>query len=77
MSDGKIHEWSDLDLVIIKDTDKSFYERVREVATICDSDVSVHFFVYTPQELTQLKQEGHFFVNHEVIDKGMVLYERA
>jgi uncharacterized protein len=76
MSDGTIHEWSDLDLVIIKETEKPFYERLREVATLCDSDVSVHYLVYTPQEFHRLQQDGHFFVNHEIIKKGVVLYER-
>ena len=77
MSDGNIHEWSNLDLVIIKDTDKSFYERRREVATLCDSDVSVHYFVYTPAEFRRLRRSGHFFVNHEILQKGRVLYERV
>ncbi len=77
MSDGNIHEWSDLDLVIIKDTEKPFYERLREVAVICESDVSVHYFVYTPEEFRRLQGSGHFFVNHEIIEKGRVLYERV
>lgn len=77
MSDGSIHEWSDIDLVILKETEKSFYERLREVASICDSDVSIHYFVYTPQEFSRLRRAGHFFVNHEIIEKGKVLYERV
>ena len=57
-------------MVIIKDTENPFYERLREVAAICDPDVSVHYFVYTPQEFRRLQRSGHFFVNHEIIEKG-------
>jgi len=77
MSTENLHQWSDIDLVIIKETAKPFYERLREVAALCNPDVSVHYFVYTPEEFRHLRESGNFFVNREMVDKGKSLYERA
>lgn len=38
MADGTVGEWSDIDLVIIKDTPLPFLQRLKEVALLC------HFF---------------------------------
>lgn len=70
MSTGEIHEWSDLDIVIIKETNKGFYDRLREVAQMCETDVGIQYLVYTPEEFEHLRQESRFFVNEEIVKTG-------
>ncbi len=48
MASGTVHEWSDLDLAIIKDTPLPFLQRLKEVALLCLVPVGVDYFVYTP-----------------------------
>jgi predicted nucleotidyltransferase len=76
MASGEIHEWSDLDLVIIKETTTPFLQRLKEVALLCLSRVGVDYLVYTPNELTEMIAERNHFILTEVLKKGKVLYER-
>src|SRR3989304_10192700 len=54
MAQGSVGEWSDLDLVIIKDTSLPFLQRLKEVALLCRPRVGVDFLVYTPNEFAQM-----------------------
>ena len=77
MAGGDIHEWSDIDLVIVKDTPKRFLARLKEVALLCRAPVGVDYLVYTPQEFDQLASDGdNLFFRHEILEKGRVLYEQ-
>jgi predicted nucleotidyltransferase len=77
MASGEIHEWSDIDLVIVKDTSKRFLARLKEVALLCRAPVGVDYLVYTPQEFDRLAHDkGNPFFQHEILEKGHVLYER-
>ncbi|MDW8327701.1 MAG: nucleotidyltransferase domain-containing protein [Anaerolineales bacterium] len=71
-----VSEWSDLDLVIIKKTDKPFVRRLREVALLCRPTVGVDFLVYTPEEWAQLIADRNPFVVGEILRRGIVVYER-
>src|SRR5262245_9352793 len=74
---GAIHEWSDLDLCVIKWTEKRFIERLEEVGLLTLPRVGCQILVYTPQELEAVKQQGHYFFVDEILGKGKVLYERG
>jgi predicted nucleotidyltransferase len=77
MAGGEIHEWSDIDLVIVKDTPKRFLARLKEVALLCRASVGVDYLVYTPQEFDRLAADkGNPFFQREILEKGRVLYER-
>jgi len=76
LADGDVGEWSDLDLVIVKETSKTFLQRLREVALLCRPTVGVDFLVYTPQEFADMIADGNPFIIEEVVRKGKVLYER-
>lgn len=76
LAEGKIHEWSDIDLVIIKDTNKRFMDRLKDVALMCDYNVGVDFFVYTPAEISDAINGENDFIRDEVLKKGKLLYER-
>jgi len=73
---GQVDEWSDLDLVIVKDTQASFLDRTRQVLELLKPQVGVDVLVYTPQEFEQLSRE-RAFVRQEIMVKGKVIYERG
>jgi predicted nucleotidyltransferase len=76
LAKAEVGEWSDLDLVIIKDTSKPFFQRLKDVALLCQPSVGVDFLVYTPAEFSQMLAENNPFILEEIIRKGKVLYER-
>jgi predicted nucleotidyltransferase len=73
---GQVSEWSDLDLVIIKETKTRFLDRTRRVLELLKPQVGVDVLVYTPQEFEQLSRE-RAFVRQEIVAKGKVIYERG
>lgn len=76
MAIDQIGEWSDLDLVIIKDTEKRFLDRTKEVIQLLQPRIGADILVYTPEEFARLSQE-RAFVRDEIVRKGKVLYERG
>lgn len=75
MAAGDTGEWSDLDLVIVKETERRFLDRTKEVMQLLRPRVGVDILVYTPAEFEQLCRERPFF-RTEIVGKGKVLYER-
>jgi uncharacterized protein len=70
-----VGDWSDIDLVIIKNTPLPFLQRLKEVALLCDAPVGVDYLVYTPAEFEQMIAEENPFIMQDVLQKGEVLYE--
>jgi len=67
---------SDIDLFIIKDTDKKIIERVSEVERLfSDRLLPLDIRVYTSQEVRFLYSIGSPFIE-EVIEKGRLFYMR-
>lgn len=75
LAEGKIGPWSDIDLFIIKATDKDYFDRLREVVRLCDYNVGIDFFIWTPEEFAQ-RGKMSSFIKEEVLKKGKVIYER-
>jgi predicted nucleotidyltransferase len=73
---GEVSETSDLDLLIVKKTDKRFFDRIKEVVSICDYDIGVDFLVYTPEELREAAMTNAF-VRDEILGKGKIVYRAA
>ncbi|MBW1668762.1 MAG: nucleotidyltransferase domain-containing protein [Deltaproteobacteria bacterium] len=76
LSKNKTGAWSDIDLVIIKDTEKPFLDRIREIFMLLRPKVGVDFLVYTPSEFEDLCKTRLFF-KEEILAKGEVIYERG
>jgi predicted nucleotidyltransferase len=76
LASGNVTDTSDLDLLIVKKTEKRFFDRIREVVNICDYDIGVDFLVYTPAELIEAAQNNPF-VRDEILTKGKVVYRAA
>lgn len=75
MARGDIHEDSDLDLLIVKETDQPFLQRIDEVLAVLRTDVPVEPLVYTSAELERLREEGRDFIE-TILEEGRVVYER-
>ena len=74
---GQTSRWSDIDLVVIKETKKRFPQRLREVALLTRPRVGVDFLVYTPKEFKKMTQEPSSFQSIEILRNGKVLYDRS
>ena len=72
---GDYHALSDVDLLIVKDTDRHFFDRIGDVLRLCDTALSVEPLVYTPAELVRMEDEGNSFLE-EVFEEGVVVYEQ-
>ncbi len=57
LASGQVSEWSDIDLVIIKETSRKFLDRTREVMQLLKPRVGIDILVYTPDEFAQMSQE--------------------
>lgn len=72
----EMDEYSDLDFVVIKKTEKRFIERLIEVARLIDLDLGkVDVFVYTPEEIERMIEWENPFIER-VLKEGRVLYEK-
>ena len=77
LATGRINEWSDIDLLIIKETDKRPLDRALEAYSLLGNyREPMDIIVYTPAEVDLLLREGSFFVS-EILTEGKVLYEKA
>ncbi len=72
---GEVHEWSDLDLVVVMETDLPFLNRLRTIRRRVHPQVTTDLFVYTPDEWEQLRVASPF-IRDEIDAKGRVLYEQ-
>lgn len=73
---GKVHEWSDIDLVIIKETKERFIKRPYSIHLMTDPKIGTDFIVYTPDEFKKMIDDDNYFIIDEILNKGEVLYER-
>lgn len=73
---GDDHEWSDIDLIIVKDTDASYGERVKALTPLIrDRLVGADILVYSLEEYESAREKGSSFLKEAERD-GVVLYER-
>jgi predicted nucleotidyltransferase len=71
----RVHAWSDIDLVIVEQTNLPFLQRLRKVRKLLRPKVGTDILVYTPEEFERLRRERPFF-REEILAKGVVVYER-
>lgn len=71
---GKLRPGSDIDLLVIKATNKKYWERQKEVLSFCRGWNPVDIFVLTPEEFNQAQEENRFFLTEEILPKGKVIY---
>jgi predicted nucleotidyltransferase len=76
LASGKIHPYSDIDLMVVKSTRKRFIDRLHEIHRLTKPAVGVNFVVYTAEEIEEMIKEGRCFLLNEILGKGKVLYEK-
>ncbi|MGQ9626367.1 MAG: nucleotidyltransferase domain-containing protein [Anaerolineae bacterium] len=72
---GEEDSYSDLDLVLIKETQERFLDRLEKVFELVQPDFALDVLVYTPEEWDRMKDEGNPFVEM-VLTEGKIIYER-
>lgn len=73
---GTFHEDSDIDLLVIKDTNETPEQRwfrVKQLLNAVHDTVAVSPLVYTPQEIDERLRLNDWFLR-EVLDTGVRLY---
>jgi predicted nucleotidyltransferase len=71
---GDVHEGSDLDLIIVKNTDERFIDRIEQVLAFSDGEMAVEPLVYTQAEIDAMLSEGNGFLE-TALREGIVVYE--
>ncbi|HLE41959.1 MAG TPA: nucleotidyltransferase domain-containing protein [Nitrospirota bacterium] len=75
LAGGEMHEWSDIDLLIVKETTKRPIERNIELFRLIQPKVGIDLFIYTPQEYEYLlKEKVSFLLN--ILKTGKTVYEK-
>jgi len=72
---GEADEYSDIDLVIIKETDLLFLDRYTDFQGLFNlARKALQILVYTPEEFDDMRARGNPFILN-VIEHGVVIYE--
>lgn len=75
LAEERVHEWSDIDLLIIKSTEKRPIERYLELTRLIRPEIGVDLFIYTPEEYDLLLKEG-FSLLKGILRTAKTLYEK-
>jgi predicted nucleotidyltransferase len=73
---GEADAWSDLDLIIIADTTRPFFERFKDFAGLYDVWPRIELLIYTPEEFARMVEEERPLIIR-ALEEGVVLYEAA
>jgi predicted nucleotidyltransferase len=71
---GQADADSDLDILVIKDTQEPFVQRLEEMARLCPDGIHADILVYTSQEIQAMMDEGNPFIAN-ALREGEVIYE--
>lgn len=75
LADDAVHEWSDIDLLIVKETDKRPIDRNIELFNLLRPKVGIDLFIYTPREYAHLLKEKYSFLL-TILKTGKTVYEK-
>lgn len=71
---GDADAQSDLDFVVIKQTDQAFLDRLKEAALLVKAPGAIDILVYTPEEWQRMQEAESPFAER-VHTEGRVVYE--
>jgi len=72
---GNADEYSDVDLIVVYETDKRFLDRLAELYALWDLPVAVDMLAYTPEEFERMRTDSDFVA--DAVERGRVLFEAA
>jgi predicted nucleotidyltransferase len=73
LSVGKVHRSSDIDLVIVRESNQRFLDRLDELYRTIKPNYGIDFFVYTPEEFEEMCLTNLFL--KRAVKEGRLLYE--
>ncbi|HUG36847.1 MAG TPA: nucleotidyltransferase domain-containing protein [Candidatus Limnocylindrales bacterium] len=73
---GEADAGSDLDLIIIADTTRPFFERFKDFAGLYDVWPRLDLLIYTPEEFASMVAEERPLIS-QALQAGVVLHETA
>lgn len=71
---GKRDLFTDLDILIVMRTEKSFIDRLKEIYPLLALPVDADILCYTPEEVERLKDKGFL---RKILAEEVVLYEKG
>jgi uncharacterized protein len=71
---GEADAWSDLDLLIVADTARPFFERFKDFSGLYDVWSRLDLLIYTPEEFARMTAEDNPLIR-QALEEGVVLYE--
>ena len=72
---GEADQYSDLDLIIVAETDKTFFDRHEAFHGVREAwRRGLDMLIYTPEELAEMLAEGRGFIEI-ALEEGVVIYE--
>ncbi|MDP3735125.1 MAG: nucleotidyltransferase domain-containing protein [bacterium] len=72
---GEPHEWSDVDLLVVKESTKTQLERRRELRRLLlDADMPLDILVHTKKELEDNINEKRNLFLEDIVRNGLTLY---
>ncbi len=72
MAEGDIGPCSDIDLIVVMQTDKRFLDRLKEAYGRIKPSVAMDILIYSPHEMDELRETSAFVMH--ALAKGRVLY---
>lgn len=66
---------SDVDLIVVYDTDKRFLDRLEELYRLWDLPGAVDILACTPQEFEEMKERSGLVA--DAVEQGRVIFEAA
>lgn len=73
---SEAHEFSDLDLVIVADSERGFVSRFKDFQMVRRAwNWAMDIIVYTPAEYEMMRAQGRYFIKL-LETEGVVIYER-
>ncbi len=73
LSVGRVHRSSDIDLLIIKESNQRFLDRLDEIYQAVRPRYGIDFFVYTTEEFEEMRLTNLFL--RRAVKEGRLLYE--
>ncbi|HEX9819331.1 MAG TPA: nucleotidyltransferase domain-containing protein [Methylomirabilota bacterium] len=73
---GDADAWSDLDLIIVADTARPFFERHKDFAGLYDVWPRLDLLIYTPEEFDRMVAEERPLIS-QALAEGVVVHEAA
>jgi predicted nucleotidyltransferase len=73
LSSGKVHRSSDIDLLIVRESNQRFLDRLDDLYRTIKPNYGIDFFVYNPEEFEEMSLTNRFL--KKAVKEGRLLYE--